>query len=144
MIIKIMYRIFLIKPIAFFGKKCYYISIKDNRVDSGEYGAVKYGSQCRSYGELNCGRIRKLLCPFRIPLLHIYPRKKVKYAGIMYCASVFIRRCFFMQKNKKTKGGARIMRRTAATDSLRHDDSAGNTLMPPARLSSNGGISGRD
>ena len=110
MIIKIMYRIFLIKPIAFFGKKCYYISIKDNRVDSGEYGAVKYGSQCRSYGELNCGRIRKLLCPFRIPLLHIYPRKKLRYAGIMYCASVFIRRCFFMQKNKKTKGGARIMR----------------------------------
>lgn len=81
MIIKIMYRIFLIKPIAFFGKKCYYISIKDNRVDSGEYGAVKYGSQCRSYGELNCGRIRKLLCPFRIPLLHIYPRKKSKIRG---------------------------------------------------------------
>ena len=142
MIIKIMYRIFLIKPIAFFGKKCYYISIKDNRVDSGEYGAVKYGSQCRSYGELNCGRIRKLLCPFRIPLLHIYPRKKVKYAGIMYCASVFIRRCFFMQKNKRRR--THHARRIAATDSLRHDDSAGNTLMSPARLSSNWGISGRD
>lgn len=143
MIIKIVYRIFFIKPIAFFGKKCYYVSIKDNRVDSGEYGAVKYGSQCRSYGELNCGRIRKLLCPFRIPLLHIYPRKKGKIRGNYVLRVCFHTEVLFYAKKQKNKRRcASHAHHTHENFRLCYDDSARDNSLPSARLPANGGISG--